>query len=152
MWRTYFPNSQIFGIDITDKSQHDEKRIKTFRGSQDDESFLAKVVDQTGPLDIVIDDGSHQCSHVIKTFEFLFPRMSESGYYVIEDTQSSYWTSFGGSNEDLNRPDTTMGYFKNFVDGLNYKERAGHKPSYYDQNIFSMAFYHNMIFIEKQKN
>jgi len=152
MWRTYFPNSRIFGIDITDKSPHDEKRIKTFRGSQDDETFLAKVLDQTGPLDIVIDDGSHQCSHVIKTFNFLFSRMSETGCYVVEDTQTSYWPSFGGSNQDLDRPDTTMGYFKSLVDGVNYADRSDHEPSYFDTHISAFHFYHNMIFIEKQVN
>jgi hypothetical protein len=121
MWRTYFPRACIFGIDIVDKSMHNEKRIKTFRGSQDDESFLASVIEQTGPLDIIIDDGSHVCKHVIKSFEFLFPRMREPGIYVIEDTQTSYWKGgYGGSDCDLNRLDTTMGYFKSLVDGLNY--------------------------------
>jgi hypothetical protein len=152
MWRTYFPKSRIFGIDIADKSPHDERRIRTFRGSQDDESFLAGVLEQTGPLDIVIDDGSHQCNHVIKTFEFLFPRMNEPGFYVVEDTQTSYWEDYGGSNQDLNRPDTTMGYFKGLVDGLNYTERGGHEPSYSDRHISEMHFYHNMIFIKKQEH
>jgi hypothetical protein len=153
MWRTYFPRSRIFGIDIADKSLHDEKRIKTFRGSQDDESFLASVLEQTGPLDIIIDDGSHVCKHVIKSFEFLFPRMKEPGIYVVEDTQTSYWEKgYGGSSSELNRPDTTGGYFKSLVDGLNYKERSDHEPTYFDQHISEISFYHNMIFIKKRPN
>lgn len=153
MWRTYFPRAEIFGIDIVDKRLHDEKRIKTFQGSQDDESFLARVLDQTGPLDIIIDDGSHVSRHVIKSFEFLFPRMNEPGVYVVEDTQTSYWEgSYGGSASELNRLDTTMGYFKNLVDGLNYRERKGRTPSYLDQHIFEICFYHNMVFIKKRPN
>jgi hypothetical protein len=153
MWRTYFPRSRIFGIDIADKSLHDEKRIKTFRGSQDDHSFLASVLEQTGPLDIIIDDGSHVCKHVIKSFEFLFPRLKEPGIYVVEDTQTSYWEDgYGGSSTELNRLDTTMGYFKSLSDGLNYRERRGHEPTYFDQNISEISFYHNLIFIKKRPN
>jgi demethylmacrocin O-methyltransferase len=153
MWRTYFPRAHIFGIDIADKSSHDEKRIKTFRGSQVDESFLAGVLEQTGPLDIIIDDGSHVCEHVIKSFEFLFPRMKEPGIYVIEDTLTSYWEGgCSASDNGLNRPHTTMSYFKSLVDGLNYREQEGRVPTYLDQHILEITFYHNMIFIKKGLN
>jgi hypothetical protein len=33
MWKKYFSNGYIYGIDIHDKSLLDEKRIKTFKGS-----------------------------------------------------------------------------------------------------------------------
>ncbi|MDQ2695739.1 MAG: hypothetical protein M3Z21_10260, partial [Pseudomonadota bacterium] len=60
MWRTYFPKARVFGIDIYDKSLHDERRIKTFKGSQVDDVFMESVLKETGPIDIVIDDGSHK--------------------------------------------------------------------------------------------
>ena len=50
MWKSFFPRANIFGIDIHDKSPHDEARIKTFKGSQIDEAFLREVVGSTGPL------------------------------------------------------------------------------------------------------
>ena len=56
MWRTYFSRGMIYGIDIFDKRAHDERRIKTFCGSQADYNFLADVAAITGRLDIVIDD------------------------------------------------------------------------------------------------
>ncbi|MBV8431625.1 MAG: hypothetical protein JO244_10710, partial [Solirubrobacterales bacterium] len=74
MWRTYFPNSWIYGIDIFDKHSHDERRIKTFQGSQVDEEFLNGVIESIGRPDIIIDDGSHRNDHVIRTFELRFPR------------------------------------------------------------------------------
>lgn len=58
MWKQYFPNSMIYGIDIVDKKGLEEDRIKIFQGSQDDEIFLNKVVAETGKFDIIIDDGS----------------------------------------------------------------------------------------------
>jgi len=100
-WRTYFPKSKIYGIDIYDRRVNNERRIKTFKGSQIDIEFLSNVVDVIGKIDIVIDDGSHENEHVLRTFQFLFPRLSENGFYVIEDTQTSYWPSYGGSKENL---------------------------------------------------
>jgi demethylmacrocin O-methyltransferase len=70
MWREYFPNSKIYGLDIFDKTFHDEKRIKTFQGSQVDLEFLEKVVNEIGRIDIIIDDGSHINEHVITAFKF----------------------------------------------------------------------------------
>jgi hypothetical protein len=154
MWRTYFPKGRIYGLDIEDKSPHEERRIKIFRGSQADTDFLGEMVEKTGPLDIIIDDGSHRCDHVITSFEFLFPRMAERGVYVIEDVQTSYWKALGGSDDDPDRPDTTMGYFKRFIHGVNYEERPSWaaEPSFYDKNILGISFYHNLIIIEKGPN
>lgn len=96
MWKAYFTKGHIFGIDIYDKTYHDEKRIKTFKGSQIDEEFLKHVVTKIGGIDIVVDDGSHYNDHVIRSFKILFPLLSSSGIYVIEDLQTSYWNELGG--------------------------------------------------------
>ncbi len=154
MWRTYFPNSKIFGIDICDKSYHDERRIKTFKGSQIDDDFLGHTLQEIGTIDIVIDDGSHINEHIIHTFEFLFPKISQKGMYVIEDVQTSYWKSYGGSSDNLNRTDTAMGFFKQLTDGLNHVEYRleNYEPNYFDRNIIAMHFYHNMVFLQKGLN
>ena len=46
-----------------------------------------------------------------------------------------------------------MNFLKTLTDGLNYEEllRTHHKPSYLDQNIVSVHFYHNLVFIYKGK-
>jgi hypothetical protein len=154
MWRTYFTRSRIYGIDIYDKRPHDERRIKTFKGSQVDEPFLAEVVRAIGQIDIIVDDGSHLNEHVLQTFHFLFPRLAPNGMYVIEDTQTSYWQSYGGSSECLNRADTIIGFLKGRIDGLNHVEleTPGRPPSYYDRNIVALHFYHNLVFVQKGAN
>jgi hypothetical protein len=153
-WKSFFPRSHIYGIDIDDKRAHEEYRITTFQGSQDDPEFLRRVVNEIGTVDIVIDDGSHVSSHVITSFRTLFPLLNENGIYVVEDTQTSYWPSFGGNPKDFNDLNTTMGYFKSLVDGLNFEEypRNDYVPSYYDKHIVSAHFYHNLVFIYKGVN
>ena len=152
MWKRYFPFGKIYSIDIYDKSFIEENRIKIFKGSQVDDVFMQEVVKTD--FDIIIDDGSHINDHVIHTFKSLFPVLKDGGIYVIEDVQTSYWPAFGGDSDNLNNPNTIMSFFKNLTDGLNYKEfiRPGYQPSYFDMNIVSMHFYHNLIFICKGKN
>jgi demethylmacrocin O-methyltransferase len=153
MWKYFFPKSMIYGIDICDKSALQEKRITIFKGDQSDEVFLRDVFSKIGSLDIIIDDGSHMNAHVISSFRTLFPLLNEGGVYVVEDLQTSYWPKYGGDNENLQNPKTTMNYFKSLTDGLNYQEfrRKDYEPSYFETHIASIHFYHNMIVIYKKK-
>jgi 23S rRNA U2552 (ribose-2'-O)-methylase RlmE/FtsJ len=154
MWKSYFPKSRIYGVDIYDKSPHDEDRIRTFVGDQSDEEFLTKLISEIGRPDIVIDDGSHISKHVIKSFEVLFPLMADDGIYVIEDLSTSYWPHFGGSSENMDSAQTSMGMLKRLADGLNHKEfmLSDYQQSYFDENIVSVHFYHNLVFCYKGKN
>ena len=154
MWRRYFPRGRIVGIDIADKSAHREKRIRTFQGDQSDEAFLRRVIAEIGTPDIIIDDGSHLNQHVLETFRVLFPLLSDHGIYAVEDTQTSYWRSFGGTSENLLTAPTSMCLLKSLVDGLNHAEfeLPDRVPTYTDQHIVAMHFYHNLVFIRKGPN
>jgi hypothetical protein len=153
MWKTYFPKGNIFGLDIYDKSFIDQERIRTFRGEQGDEARLCEIVTETGPLDVVIDDGSHESADVIKTFNVLFPMLANDGIYVIEDTQTSYWPEWGGAL-DRQAPRTTMALVKDLIDGLNYEEYVTERyaPSYTDTHVVQVSCYHNLVFIQKGEN
>ncbi|MFN5464660.1 MAG: class I SAM-dependent methyltransferase [Cyanobacteriota bacterium] len=159
VWKAFFPHANIYALDIYDKSYHDESRIKTYMGSQVDETLLKRIVEEAGGFDIIIDDGSHINEHVITTFNLLFPRLNLDGIYVVEDLQTSYWETdaFGndwGGSKDLQAPFTSMNLLKNLVDCLNYQEFMidHYSPSYFDKHIKAISFYHNIAFIEKGKN
>lgn len=158
MWKTYFRKANIFGIDLHDKSFHDEPRIKTFQGSQVDEDFLRKLMAKIGPVDIIIDDGSHMNEHVIESFKILFPLLAPNGIYAVEDLQTSYWDQINGTNwggsSDLSAPHTSMNFFKSLADGLNYEEftQRDERPGYFDRHVISVHFYHNMVFVYKGLN
>ena len=154
MWKTYFPLAKIFSMDIFDKSFLQENRITIFKGSQIDEIFLDQIIQETGELDIIIDDGSHINEHVIESFQYLFPKLKKGGIYVVEDTQTSYWKEYGGSSKNLKKQDTIYAFFKSLIDCLNSEEFIldNYKKTYYDKHIISMHFYHNLIFIYKGDN
>jgi len=154
VWKAFFRRGAIYGLDIHDKKALQERRIKIFQGDQTDKDFLRDVIKTMGEADIIIDDGSHVNSHIVTSFEVLFPLLKTGGLYVIEDMQTSYWPNYGGDSVDLHRPGTAVNYFRNLIDGLNHEEyiRPGYTPTYFDKHIISMHFYHNMLFIYKGDN
>ena len=99
MRRRYFGQQAIiFGIDINEDCRQFDGMSGTVRiGSQADRQFLEQVVEEMGgEIDIVLDDGSHYMNDIKVTLETLFPKMSGSGIYMIEDLHTSYWKPFGG--------------------------------------------------------
>lgn len=153
MWRRYFRNAQIVGLDIEDKSFLDRPRMTTVQGDQADPVVLGEVLDRFGVPLVVVDDGSHRPADILATFEYLFPRLPDGAIYAIEDTQTSYWPEFGGQ-EDRRAPGTTMAFVKDLVDGLNHEEfvEVGYEPSYTDTHVRAVHCYHNLVVIEKGSN
>jgi hypothetical protein len=93
VWRRFFgPDAVIAGIDIDPAcARFDGVAAMVRIGSQDDPEFLRQVVAEMGGVDAVLDDGSHVASHQRASFGTLFPLLSESGVYMIEDTHTAYW-------------------------------------------------------------
>lgn len=151
MWKRYFEKGNIIGLDLYDKSPLEERRIKLYQGDQTDSRLLRQIHDEVGPLHIVIDDGSHIQSHIIASFEALFPLMPSGAIYVIEDTQTSYWPKFEGSTSRLDTAPTAMNYFIQRVHAINRSEwiKEERPPEIPDQGIASISFYHNLIIVVK---
>lgn len=151
MWKAYFSKSRIVGIDIEDKTAWRERRIDIRQCDQTDGYALRKLSEEYGGFDIVIDDGSHINQHVIATFEMLFPLLRPNGIYAVEDTQTACWPTWGGGVES---PASSIAFFKRLVDGLNHSEYpiSGYRPTYFDENIAEISFFHNLVIIRKGRN
>lgn len=91
MWREYFPNAKVYGID----NNPDCAGEGIFIGSQDDPAFLDSVLSHIGVPDIIIDDGSHHGPKTIATFRHLFAKIAAGGWYVVEDTHCFYDPHYG---------------------------------------------------------
>jgi hypothetical protein len=97
LWRRYFthPDSLIVGIDIDGAcarfdSPSERKHVRI--GSQTDAAFLSSVVQEFGPFDLIVDDGSHKTGDVTASFNHLFlTGLKEPGIYVVEDLHAGYW-------------------------------------------------------------
>ena len=97
LWRRYFahPETLIVGIDISaDCRRYDAPAsgIRVRIGSQSDPAFLAAVVAEFGPFDLIIDDGSHHTTDQIASFNQLFGAgLTDQGIYLVEDLHANYW-------------------------------------------------------------
>jgi len=113
---------------------------------------LKKLISTIGKVDIVIDDGSHMNEDVITSFKFLFKKISPGGYYVVEDTQTSYWNEYGGGLKKQSKK-TTMQFFGSLIDCPNYRyfEDEDYSSTYFDKFIKEINFYENIIFIKKRE-
>ena len=111
------------------------------------------MLEEHGPFDIVIDDGSHIPKHVIASFNILFPKLADDGLYVIEDVQTSFWPQFGGSVLDGG---ATMHLAKTILEHLNHAEIKIVQPKRqvadFVKSIRSFRAYHNIFVIEKGDN
>jgi demethylmacrocin O-methyltransferase len=116
MWSSFFPKAQVIGLDIEDKSFVEGRNIRIYQGHQTDEPLLRRIAAEAGLLKVIVDDGSHRPAHIRETFRVLFPLLASGGIYAIEDTQTSYWPEWGGS-EDLQDSGTTMALVKSLLDG-----------------------------------
>ena len=85
MWRDFFPNANIIGIDNDRGCQIGEDRIVSFIADQYNVADLHQVIPADAIFDIIIDDGAHQLRAWRNSFEALRRNVRPGGYYIIED-------------------------------------------------------------------
>ena len=157
LWEKYFPNANIYGIDIDEEcKQYESDRTKIFIGDQGDVSFLRNVKAKIPRIDIIIDDGSHRAKDQKITFEEMYYHLRMPGVYLIEDVELNYW-----KNKDLNSPDNFMTHMKNKIDELNIRKTMPAKiaQSYpfkdtevrFTNSTNNISFYDNVVVLEKKQ-
>jgi uncharacterized protein YlbG (UPF0298 family) len=91
-----FKNGNIYGIDIEDKTQYDEERIKTYIVNQEDRDSLNGFLNEVDvEFDIIIDDGGHTMKQQQVSFGILFKKLKKGGIYILEDLHTSRLENFG---------------------------------------------------------
>ena len=117
MWRDYFPNAVIYGIDILDTSSLNSNTIKTFVADQADRNGLRHFINvYGGDFDVIIDDGGHSIQQQQVSFGFLFKYVKAGGYYIIEDVHTSIYTRYGSQyGATLRKKNTSLDMIDNFV-------------------------------------
>jgi hypothetical protein len=140
LWRKYFkhPETLIVGIDISpDCSQFDAPAdgIRVRIGSQTDAVFLKQVVEEFGPFDLIIDDGSHFSSHIIASFNHLYSTgLKDSGIYFVEDLHANYWHPWRDSKKSFldvckELLEHMHAHYRSASPGAFLVDKASHQPS-----------------------
>lgn len=85
MWKDYFPQALIYGMDVNPETIFTEDRIQTFHGDQASPAVIRKIAESCGPFDLIVEDGSHKPDHQVMNAEILMPYLNPGGLYIIED-------------------------------------------------------------------
>lgn len=122
IWRKYFPAAEnIVGCDINpdcEKLKYNDDTIKIVIGNSSTEDVKNRIQDIAQSFDLIIDDGSHDSSDIIKSFLLYFPLVNDEGIYIIEDLHCSYWQNFEGGLYD---PFSSMAFLKKLADVQNHE-------------------------------
>ena len=168
-WAEYFKNAKnIIGCDIDEKCKSllfDDERIKLVVSDIKTEYAYKEINKYCDNFDIIIDDGSHFSKDILITFVNFFPILNPGGIYIVEDTHTLYWQSWGG--ERTNKYNAYI-FFKKIIDMINYQFWSSessvdslfrdffvqnHIPSFILNGwIESIEFRNSLITITKAKN
>src|SRR6266496_377564 len=169
IWSKYFPNAEkLVGCDINPdcaRLSYEDPRIAVVVGDVNSDASQAAVLGHAPGFDVIIDDGSHCSSDIVKTFARYFPHLADGGVFVVEDLHCSYWQEFEGGLFD---PFSSIAFFKRLADVVSHehwgieKARAdilsGLFAKYSSQidedalqHVHSVEFINSMCVIRKDK-
>jgi hypothetical protein len=122
IWPRYFPNSElVLGCDIDiacSGLMFDNEKIAVLIGDANTDEIERSIIEKSATFDIIIDDGSHKSSDIVRSFARYFPHLSDGGIYIAEDLHCSYWQEFEGGLYD---PLSSMSFFKRMLDVINHE-------------------------------
>jgi len=116
MWKDFFPNALIYGLDINEVVGDYGPRVAFLRCDQaDEESLLGAFAD--AKLEIVVDDASHDQEKTLDSLKYLFPLLQPGGWYVIEDMDTGTFPRKFANWMELYRSAQSIQFFMDRGDG-----------------------------------
>ncbi|WP_428391957.1 glycosyltransferase [Lichenicoccus sp.] len=122
LWAQYFGAATVLvGCDVNPacaELRYDDPRVHVVVGDANSDDTAAQIDEISAGFDLVIDDGSHRSSDIIRSFARYFPKLGDDGLFVAEDLHCSYWTEYEGGLFD---PWSSVSFFKRLADILNHE-------------------------------
>lgn len=167
IWGHYFLRAtRLVGCDVNPDCRdivYDDTRMSVVIGDANNDHTITEIIDKSESFDIIIDDGSHRSSDIVKTFANYFRCLANGGIFTVEDLHCSYWSDFEGG---LYAPYSALSFFKRLADvvaqehwGINksspellsgFSERYGVTfDSYSLEHIHFIEFINSMCVIRK---
>lgn len=98
LWHDYFPNANIYGLDIT----HNENVVQEFKdisrvilytnsNAYDEDFFKEKLLTKGVKFDVLLDDGPHTLESMEIFVKMYSQLLEEDGILIIEDLQKVEW-------------------------------------------------------------
>ena len=98
MWRDYFTNATVYGLDILpsnrvmDELLNDDRVVLyTSTDAYNNDFFNSNFLDKNIKCDFMLDDGPHSLESMIQFIKLYSKIMTDDGILIIEDFQSWDW-------------------------------------------------------------
>jgi hypothetical protein len=150
-WRKSLgPGTKVVGIDIISKCKEHENPIDNIHveiGDGRDYDFLLSVIAKHGRPNIVIDDGDHNSSAMMKSLSALWKDLLDDGVYIIEDLHGVFW-------QDPREWDLSIfDCISREIIGINSPGSRGHaNPGMLSASLKLLACYWSLFIFEKSEN
>ena len=122
IWSKYFTNAKnLLGCDINLDCANlvfEDSRIEIVVGDANSDVVQLKLLQHAAIFDLIVDDGSHCSSDIVRSFAKYFPHLADGGIFVVEDLHCSYWAEFEGGLYD---PFSSIMFFKRLADIVNHE-------------------------------
>jgi len=155
LWKGYFKNINLHGIDI-DEKEFSEDKVKLHKIDQSNASELDNFVATVGiKFDVILDDGSHVPEHQILTINKLWELVKPGGIYIIEDIETSYWKKSHIYGYRFNAHKRgIMSEFSKLIDAINSEYSKYKNPNSLIKNVSKevemITFAQNCIILVKK--
>ena len=135
LWRDFFPNAKIVGLDLNRVDIDDPTgRISFYQGDQCDLKLLDRIAIECASdgFDVIIDDASHIAELTKISFWHLFDNyLRRGGIYVIEDWRVGY--------SELSPDGAKYKWPKPTRAGPSGSQTSEHKPQFPRHNNYKVA-------------
>jgi hypothetical protein len=96
LWRDYFTNANIFGVDILPESSVldeliNDPKVKLYCNTDAYNNLFVKNNLENIKFDLILDDGPHTLESQEKCIELYSKLLCEKGILIIEDVQDIKW-------------------------------------------------------------
>ena len=155
LWKGYFNNVNLHGIDI-DEKEFDNTEVTLHKVDQSNALELDQFVANVGiDFDVIIDDGSHVPEHQILTISKLWKLVKPGGIYIIEDIETSYWKKSKIYGYRFNaRKNGIISEFIKIIDVINSEFSKSKKQKLllknFSQEVEMLTFAQNCIILVKK--
>lgn len=168
IWGQYFASAtHLVGCDIDPACSqlvYDDPRVSVVVADANLDGTEHSVIALAKAFDIIIDDGSHRSSDIVKTFCRYFKHLEPGGIFIAEDLHCSYWREFEGG---LFHPFSAITFFKHLADIINHEHwgiaggraalLAGMESAYgitFDEDVLqtirSVEFFNSFCVVRRQ--
>lgn len=155
MWSKYFwhVNTRIMGLDVSydQYTPIDDARVEVYKADCTN-TDAANILTAMRPIDIIVDDASHEGPDVAAAWNNWWPNLQPGGLYVVEDTHCSYNTDHYRTAGVPGTQGTSMEFLKSLADEVNWGYHGYNRWTPQAEDVQFVHFFPGITFIGKKHN